>query len=276
LLDGVGDVVDGVGHLLGINGDQSPSPSVTDADSDTGSGPDAGSDPPSTSPTPSESSPSNPSPTAVPPSDPTAGPTKTGGDPSKPGSAPGTPSRTGAAAASAPEPDPSSSELPCLGPREYGKVVDSTGIPVTADHPGHLKVGKLTLIDATYDGVADVPTGTTGTVKELQFTMKTAINEGFDLAIDEPGGGQTVIKSDKLTTDTAAQSNKLTPVRNVRFYTPSFEGKFFGVLPMKFTVEQPPPVMFNFMVFTDVTIELAYIRCDVLTTKPQMTLTEVS
>jgi hypothetical protein len=260
LLDGVGDVVDGVGHLLGIGGDPSPSGAVS----------------PSTSPTPSSLEPTaSPDPTtSVDPtasSDSTAVPTKAGGSPSKPASPSAPTSRASSAAVSAPEPDPSGSELPCLGPRVYGMVADSAGIPVTADKPGLLKVNKLTLVDATYDGVADLPTGTKGAVKALQFTMKTAINEGFDLAIDEPGGSQTVIKSDKLTTDTAPKSD-----RNVRFYTTKFEGKFFGVLPMTFTVEQPPPVMFDLMVFTDVTIELSYIRCDVLTTKPQMTLTEVS
>ena len=239
IVDGLHDIVGGVGNLLGINGDESTSPSLS----------------PSTSPTPS------PDPTASPaPADPT--------DPSAPStsppkSAPTADPTSAPASASAPEPDPSDSELPCLGPRLYGKVADRSGLPITADKPGLLEDDKLTLIGASYEGVADLPTGTKGTVKALQFNMKTAINDGFTLSIDEPGGGQTIIRSDRLTTD-----------KNVRFYTPKFQGKFLGLIPMTFTPEQPPPLMLDWMVFTDVKINLAYVRCDVLTAKPAMTITE--
>lgn len=234
-MDGIHGIVGGVGHLLGINGDESPSPSTSPA-------PSAPANPsPTKDATPTKTADPTVGPSAHPTADPTAGPSE---NPSKP-------------AASSAEPAPSETELPCLGLRVYGKVADSDGLPFTSDKPGELKVDKLTMIEATYVGVADMPTKTRGTVKALQFNMKTAINDGFKLTIDEPHGGQTVIQSDVLTTD-----------QNVRFYTPRFEGKFFGVIPMTFTPEQPPPLTLPKMVFTDVKIDLAYVRCDVLTGKP--------
>lgn len=187
--------------------------------------------------------------------DPTGEPSKT--SPADSESAPADEPHPSSAAASAPEPDPSGSELPCLGPRIFGKVSDGDGIGRNAVKPGLLQDTKLTLIDATYEGVADIPTGDGGTMKALQFNMSKAINDGFRLTVDEPGGTQTLFRVTQLITD-----------QNVRFYTPRFEGKFAGLIPMKFTPDQPPPLMLDRMVFTDVSIDLAHVYCDTLTSTP--------
>ena len=80
--------------------------------------------------------------------------------------------------------------------------------------------------------------------------------------MDEADQARTVIKSNELTTEGA-----------VRFYTPEFTGKLFGRIPVTFTPAQPPPLTLPVLWFTDVTIKLAYVRCDVLTADP-MNLTE--
>ena len=64
------------------------------------------------------------------------------------------------------------------------------------------------MYDSTYDGVVDScrPPGG-GTIRALKFSMSKAVNEPFSLTIDEhAGGGQTVIKSNELTTDQTVSS----------------------------------------------------------------------
>jgi hypothetical protein len=90
------------------------------------------------------------------------------------------------------------------------------------------------------------------------------VNKPFKLTIPEKDGHTTLIESDELITD-----------GNVKFYTPSFKGKLFGIIPVTFTPEQPPPLTLPVLWFTDVTINLAFVRCDTLTADP-LKLTEPS
>ncbi|BCJ46623.1 hypothetical protein GCM10010168_38540 [Actinoplanes ianthinogenes] len=232
ILDGISDVVDGVGNLLGIGGDEESSS-------------------PSASPTPSASE------TTTPAAEPTGTATTTpaaGGDSTTATSAP---AKTTSPAASA---SADSDVIPCLGARQEGLVADG-GIPKSAIKPGIMKVSSLTLYNSTYEGVADVPTAN-GTIKALQLNMTKAVNEPFSLEIDEPGSAVTTIKSKKLTVE-----------GNVKFYTPKMTGNLFGIIPITFTPEQPPPLTLPLLWFTNVTIELAFVSCDTLTASP-ITITE--
>jgi hypothetical protein len=94
-------------------------------------------------------------------------------------------------------------------------------------------------------------------VQALKFSMDKAVNEPFSLTIPEADGHTTLIESKKLTTD-----------GTVRFYTPSFKGKLFGVIPVTFTPESPPPLTLPVLWFTDVEINLSFVRCDTLTGQP--------
>jgi hypothetical protein len=87
--------------------------------------------------------------------------------------------------------------------------------------------------------------------------MDKSVTKPFSLTIPEPGGGTTVITSKALTTD-----------GNVEFYTPRFEGKLFGLIPVVFTPESPPPLTLPYLWFTDVKIDLSFVGCDTLTGFP--------
>ncbi len=161
LVDGWNDLVNGIGHLLGVPGSD-PNPSVT--------------------PTPA-----SPSASATPKPKPTLTAAPGGGTATTPASGP----------ASA-TPSPSASDIPCLGPRLYNKKASATGLTQSSLQGGLLEGDKLTMIKSTYDGVVDLPTAD-GTVKVLKFTMSSAITEPFKLTVAEPGGHITVITSTKLT-----------------------------------------------------------------------------
>ncbi|GIF15656.1 DUF6114 domain-containing protein [Actinoplanes teichomyceticus] len=235
VLDGLQDVVDGVGNLLGIGDDQeSPAPSASPSASATSSTPTAAPTPTATTTTPATGATGA---TGVP----SSAPVRTTG---------ASPAVSASVSASA-DPD----VIPCLGPRQRGLVAEGA-VPQSAIRPGIMKVAALNMYDSTYEGVADVPTAD-GPVKSLQFNMSKAVNTPFSLTIDEPGDATTVIKSRELITE-----------GNVKFYTPKFTGKLFGLIPVTFTPEQPPPLTLPWLLFTDVTIDLAYVSCDTLTAKP--------
>ena len=146
--------------------------------------------------------------------------------------------------------------MPCLGPRVLGLQANADGIPQVALKPGVMEVGSLTMYNSTYDGVVKMPTSNGG-FPALKFSMDKAVNKPFTLTMDEPGRAETVIRSKKLITD-----------GHVRFYTPNFRGKLFGVIPVTFTPERPPPLTLPVLWFTEVTIQLAYVHCDTLTADP--------
>ncbi|WP_328470091.1 DUF6114 domain-containing protein [Actinoplanes sp. NBC_00393] len=154
------------------------------------------------------------------------------------------------------KPSKSAEVIPCLGPRQEGLTAAADGLPRAAIKPGLMKVGSLTMYNSTYEGVTELPTRN-GTIQALRFVMDKAVNKPFSLEIDEPGDATTLIKSNELITD-----------GNVEFYSPRFAGKLFGLIPVTFTPEQPPPLTLPVLWFTDVTIDLAYVQCDVLTADP--------
>jgi hypothetical protein len=228
ILGGIKGVIDGVGNLLGITDDSSASPS--------------------TSPSPSEST-----------TKPAADPTTTAADPTTAPTA--TATSTGAADPTATtataSPTASGDVIPCLGNRIYGKVASADDIPVVAKKPGLMEVSSLTLYNSTYDGVVDMPTDGGGSYKALKFSMDKAVNKPFKLTIDEKAGHQTVITSKELTT-----------TGTVKFYTTELKGKLFGLIPVTFTPDAPPPLTLPVLWFTDVTVQLAFVRCDTLTGDP--------
>jgi hypothetical protein len=119
------------------------------------------------------------------------------------------------------------------------------------------------MFSSTYDGVVNLPTKT-GSLQVLKFSMASAVTEPFQLKVREPNGKNTVITSSKLTIS-----------GNVKFYTSKFSGKLFGLIPVTFTPDSPPPLTLPVLWFTDATIDLAFVQCDTLTA-PKMEINEQS
>ena len=231
IVDGWNGLVDGVGDLLGIGEEE---------------GATAAPEPSTTT-----EAPATPDPTAT-PSDEASSPAP--GQSGTPGnSASSTPSAS--AGSASPSPTPSLSDIPCLGPRVFKKA-GPDDVPLVSAKGSTLETASLTMYNSTYDGVYQLDTAK-GKVAALKFSMDKAVNEPFRLTIPEVGGYDTVIESKKLTTD-----------GTVRFYTPEFKGKLFGVIPVTFTPESPPPLTLPVLWFTDVKINLAFVRCDTLTGDP--------
>jgi hypothetical protein len=135
-------------------------------------------------------------------------------------------------------------------------VAGPDDVPLVSAQTGLMEGDSLTMYDSTYDGVTEVPTAK-GPLTVLKFSMRKSVTKPFSLTIPERGGHTTLIRSNALTTE-----------GNVRFYTPKFTGRLFGLIPVTFTPDQPPPLTLPVLTFTDVRIDLAFVRSDVLTADP--------
>jgi hypothetical protein len=228
IIDGVQGLIDGVGNLLGLGDDPSSSPSA--------------------SPSPSQTPTAEPTTTSAPEPTTTAGPTTT---------TTAEPTNTDGTTPASASPSASDNVIPCLGARVFGLTANPDDVPPVAAKPGLLVTDSLTMYDSTYDGVVNLPTAAGTTIRALKFSMSKAVNKPFSLTVDEAGGATTVITSDELAT-----------IGTVKFYTQRFEGKLFGVIPVVFTPDQPPPLTLPVLWFTDVKIQLNNIRCDELTGIP--------
>jgi hypothetical protein len=231
--------IDGLGNLLGVNGEESSSPSESP------STPETATSAPTTEPTADPTKTTEPTAEPTKTTEPTAEPSKT----------------TGATTTATTKADPSAStgDIPCLGARILGKVASPDDIPPVAVKPGRMEVDSLVMTNLSYDGVVDMPMVGGGTFKALKFSMDSAVNKPFKLTIDEPNGTQTKITSAELTT-----------TGQVRFYTPEFKGKIAGLIPVVFTPDSPPPFIPPIIPipFTDVEIKLAFVRSNKLTGDP--------
>jgi Family of unknown function (DUF6114) len=233
LVDGWHDLVDGVGRLLGLGG-ATP-------------GPTAG---PSGTPAPSATAPTAPStPAATTPAPSASGPSSTGGTPG--------PADPGGRDGSAPSGAPASSPgpVPCLGERVF-KDAAPGDTPRAAGRSGLLEGDELEMFDSTYDGVAMLPVAG-GTRRVLKFSMARSVTTPGTLTVPEAGDATTVISTPKLTT-----------AGHVAFYTDRFEGTLFGLFPVTFTPDAPPPLTVPYLYFTHVKINLALVQCDTLTLEP--------
>jgi hypothetical protein len=225
ITDGWNDIVDGVGDLLGIGGE----PEATAAP---------------------EPSPTTEAPTAT---DPAATPTPTGAAPSatpSPSGGSASPTPSASSGSASPSPTPSLTDIPCLGPRVFKKAAEREA-PQVSLKTGLMETASLTMYDPTYDGVAELKTAR-GTVRALKFSMSKAVNKPFRLTNTE--SGHTAVKN----------STQLTALGDVRFYTTRFEGKLFGVIPVTFTPEAPPPLTLPVLWFTDAKIDLALVQCNTM------------
>jgi hypothetical protein len=232
----IGGLLDGVGRLLGIGEESTPSAPATPP----------ASAPPSTSPTPASS--------------PTAG-GDTGRTPT-PAASPSSAKPTKSASAT-PKPT-SSADCVVVDPKTH----DADGVPAVQKVPDRMLGSKLTLNGFSFDGVTKLDTADGGTIRVLQFSMSSATTEDFELQVPGPGDRTISLTSSALTVQQAGDGGQL-----VKFYCSKFTGKLvldiLGVpfeipIPLTFTPDFPPPLTFSKMVFADIDIQLVFVDTDVL------------
>lgn len=159
----VGDIVDGLGDLLGGDeGDEAGGAEQAE---------------PAPTPTPTPSGIGDPAGQPVPPA-PGGTPGPCGGSPTAPGGQPGAPGVT--------------------GPNKV--IAADAGQPIVQAQPAKLTGSKVVMKNLEYDGLVDLPTAK-GTIRTMRFSIDQSVTDDFKLLTIGPGGKITQLTSSQLTVD---------------------------------------------------------------------------
>ncbi|MFF2652809.1 hypothetical protein [Streptomyces sp. NPDC058045] len=160
-------------------------------------------------------------------------------------------------------PSPSPSATDPMAPDENGKKpfpcvvekkVDGKGETTPAvipNQPWFLDASSLTLKGADYKGIVNL-TMPNGKTKQV---MKYVVSSGVDIGdlhqtLAGPGGKTYHVQAAKGSTSTIRGGD-------VTMYTEQLQGKLFGLIPVTFDPEHPPPVNIPLIFVTDVHIRQA-------------------
>ncbi|WP_405552708.1 hypothetical protein [Streptomyces sp. NBC_01171] len=240
----LGTIGDALGDVL-TGGKQAGTPSATATPSATGPAPSA-----SSTPAPSASS-----------SAPTKGDEDKTADTPAAGAA-NSSAKAGEKAEETPEPSTSTSASPSPSAsasdaaEDCEKATDDVGgidnKQLLADDPWYLNASSLLLKGADYQGVVQVRTAS-GKVKKV---LKYVISDGTDIGdlhqtVKDKASGKTYhVQAGKGTMSTIRGGD-------TTMYTESISGKLFGLIPITFSPDSPPPLNIPLIYFTDVTVQQA-------------------
>ncbi len=151
-------------------------------------------------------------------------------------------------------PAPPTAPTPKPGPSKRVRTLAvPPGQPLVNEVPSKQITARLSQSGLSYDGIVDLPTHS-GTIRVLQFSLRSSTSTPFELQVRAPNGGTISLRSSKLTVS-----------GQVRFFTTQIKGKLFGLVPVTFTPESPPPLVVPELFFTDATVQLVFVHCDRLT-----------
>lgn len=120
------------------------------------------------------------------------------------------------------------------------------GIPLLPDQPWYLDSSLLTLYGLDYHGIVEVKTAGGKIKKVLKFTADS---------LDIKDLYQTVGKEGNVA-HLKSRPGSTSKIRGgtVTMYTESLKGNLFGLIPIEFTPNSPPPLNVPFAFFTDVKV----------------------
>ncbi|MFG2295665.1 hypothetical protein [Streptomyces sp. NPDC048603] len=120
------------------------------------------------------------------------------------------------------------------------------GIPLLPDEPWYLDSSLLTLYGLKYHGIVEVKTGSGKVKKVLKFTADS---------LDIKDLYQTVGKSGNVA-HLKSRPGSTSKIRGgtVTMYTESLKGNLFGIIPIEFSPNSPPPLDVPFAFFTKVKV----------------------
>lgn len=120
------------------------------------------------------------------------------------------------------------------------------GIPLLPDEPWYLDSSLLTLYGLDYAGIVEVKTAGGKVKKVLKFTADS---------LDIKDLYQTVGTGDNIA-HLKSRPGSTSKIRDgkVTMYTESLKGNLFGLIPIEFTPNSPPPLNVPFAFFTHVKV----------------------
>ncbi|MEU6114707.1 hypothetical protein ABZ840_09275 [Streptomyces sp. NPDC047117] len=124
--------------------------------------------------------------------------------------------------------------------------------PVTLpDKPWHLTSSALTLRGLDYEGVVNVTTQSGNTKQVLKFTADSVDIGDLHQTVDDPTSGKKYHVEARKGSTSTFRGGKVT------MYTERLQGNLFGLIPIVFDAEHPPPINTPFAYFTKVELDQA-------------------
>ncbi|MEL5959087.1 hypothetical protein AADR41_30755 [Streptomyces sp. CLV115] len=149
-------------------------------------------------------------------------------------------------------PDGAKQRFPCptADPEALAAADLETGVPLLPDDPWILESSMLTLNGLDYEGIVEVKTYGGKVKKVLKFTAKSIDIDNLHQKTVGPAG---------TTTHVEARKGSKSTIRNgtVTMYTEELKGNLFGLIPVTFSPETPPPLNVPFAFFTKVKVTQA-------------------
>ncbi|WP_435849786.1 hypothetical protein [Streptomyces pristinaespiralis] len=149
-------------------------------------------------------------------------------------------------------PDGAKPRFPCPTP-DPDALADAQlepGRPLLPDEPWILESSMLTLTGLDYHGIVEVKTGSGKIKKVLKFTATGVDIKDLHQLVVGPNGTTAHVEADKGSTSTIRDGE-------VTMYTEELKGNLFGIIPITFSPQTPPPLNVPFAMFTDVKVTQA-------------------
>ncbi|MFJ9034271.1 hypothetical protein ACIRQP_38630 [Streptomyces sp. NPDC102274] len=139
---------------------------------------------------------------------------------------------------------------PTADPEALAAAKEEQGIPLLPDDPWTLHSSLLTLRGLDYKGIVEVRTGSGKLKKALKFTSTSVDIQDLHQTLVYPEGRTAHVKAREGSTSTIRDGE-------VTMYTERLKGNLFGLIPITFSPETPPPLNIPFAFFTDVEVTQA-------------------
>ncbi|WP_369201409.1 hypothetical protein [Streptomyces sp. PU-14G] len=139
--------------------------------------------------------------------------------------------------------------FPCPEKADVEGTAEQTPAQVAND-PWFLEASSLTLKGLDYKGVVNITTPDGKSKQALKFTSSGLDIGDLHQTVKGPGG---------LTYHVQAAEGSTSTIRDgeVTMYTEELKGNLFGLIPITFSPDTPPPINVPFAYFTDVTVKQA-------------------
>ncbi|MFF3399106.1 hypothetical protein ACFYW6_11360 [Streptomyces sp. NPDC002659] len=149
-------------------------------------------------------------------------------------------------------PDGAKPRFPCptADPKALAAADLEPGIPLLPDDPWILQSSLLTLKGLDYKGIVEVKTGSGKVKKVLKFTASGVDIKDLHQLVVGPNGTTSHVEADKGSTSTITNGT-------VTMYTEELKGNLFGLIPITFSPQTPPPLNVPFAFFTNVKVTQA-------------------
>ncbi|MFI6091801.1 hypothetical protein [Streptomyces sp. NPDC051218] len=139
--------------------------------------------------------------------------------------------------------------FPCVVEKKVDGKGEQTPAPIP-NQPWHLEASSLTLKGADYQGVVNLTMPNGSSKQALKYVVQNTDIGDLHQIVEGPAGKKYHVQAEKGSTSTIRGGE-------TTMYTESISGKLFGLIPITFDPEHPPPLNIPLIYFTDVKVQQA-------------------